>query len=98
MAFRLKREHRLMSLRVQSEFWTGNPLVNLNFEYGGVLQDQWSISALDLNPESEPSIGLKAKLPSKIVKPALTVCLRSCSLKSRSAQYSLFAPGPQECG
>lgn len=45
MAEALKREHELMSLRVELAFWAKSPLVRISFESGGTAHSLWQYSA-----------------------------------------------------
>lgn len=68
MAQALKREHRLISLRVELEFWSGLPHVRLTFESGGGPTESWKVplEELGIATSSGPDIGTGAKLPSAI--------------------------------
>lgn len=69
MAELLKREHRLMSLRVELEGWSGEPHVVLGFEAGGGLQRTWNLpmATLGLDRETEQAVGHTPRLPVEVL-------------------------------
>lgn len=80
MAAMLKREHRLMSLRVELEFWSGSPLVHLIFESGGGPRERWQIALQDLGVDANarPDPQATMRLPTPILE-TLAVLSRTCA-------------------
>ena len=66
MAAILKREHQLMSLRIEVELWSGKPQVVIGFEAGGGLCKKWSLPATTLGLGQESSACEIPRLPVEV--------------------------------